>query len=83
MTNIAIPTETVVARRNHCHISVSDDSINLYFDQPLPDGPHKPTRMETMAAAALLGIARALTGKSEGDVVRAIASFERKAGRAR
>jgi hypothetical protein len=73
---IPIPSETAV-RRNHCNISIGDDSIHLYFDQPIPDGPHKVTRMETMAAAALLGIARALTGQAEKDVVRAIAAMER------
>ena len=81
---IAIPEEAPVQREreNECHISLGADGIWVRFDRPLPDGPHKPPRMETMVAGALLGIARTLTGRGEEAVIDAIAGMEKK-GKAR
>jgi hypothetical protein len=63
--------------RDSCHISISDDYISIHFDRP-PEAGRKPARMELMAAGALLGIARVLTGQAEADVVRAAAQIERR-----
>ncbi len=65
-------------RENGCSIYIRQDSISIHWDRPLTDGSHKVTRVEQISAGALLGIARVLTGKGEEDVVRAIASIERK-----
>lgn len=76
---IPVPAEAPVKQReNHCHISIEGDGIWVRFDRPLPDGPHKPTRMETMVAGALLGIARTMTGRGEEAVIDAIAGLEKK-----
>jgi hypothetical protein len=64
--------------QNSCHISIDADSISIRFDDPLPDGPHKVTRLETMAAGALLGIARTLTGRGDEAVVAAMVMFDKK-----
>lgn len=33
--------------QNRCHITIEADSISIRFDDPLPEGPHKVTRLET------------------------------------
>jgi hypothetical protein len=75
--HISIPEE----RGQRCSISISDHGIDLYFHPNLPSEPHKPTRTEIMAAAALVGIARALTGKGAEQVIHALAQFERETAR--
>lgn len=81
---IDISEQQLVAKaRNECWITISETSIHVHWDKPLPDGPHRPTRIETMAAGALLGIARTLTGRGEEAVIDAMAQFERKRKAAR
>jgi hypothetical protein len=50
-------------RENECWINVSASHISFRWDQPLPEEPHKVTRVELMVAAAMIGVARSLTGK--------------------
>jgi hypothetical protein len=67
---MGLPEEIV--ERQRCSISISDSSIDFYFSKPIDDAPHKPTHVERLASAALFGIARALAGKAEGDMLRAM-----------
>jgi hypothetical protein len=76
---IVSPPEKKV--RERCTIDIDAESLWIRFDPPLPDGPHKPTRMEVMAAAALVGIARALTGQGETEVMQAVQRFDAAAKR--
>jgi hypothetical protein len=55
-----------------CNISIESDHLYISFDPALPNGPHKRTAAELMAAGALLGIARVLTGKGEEAVMAAL-----------
>ena len=83
-----------VRDRQRCSISISDHGIDFYFTPALPDEPHRPSRVEIMAAGALflrpirkppgrsmVGMARALTGKGVEQVIHALAQFERETGR--
>ena len=67
--------------KQRCHITLSENGVDIDFYPALMSEPHKPSRVEIMAAAALVGIARALTGKGAEQVVHALAQFEREAGR--
>ena len=62
--------------RQQCSIEISAERVWIDFRPALPDGPHKVTRVEVMAAAALVGIARALTGQGEAEVMRALIRFD-------
>ena len=66
---------------DRCSISISNRAIDIYFGRPLLSGPHKPTHVERMAAGALLGIARTLTGHAEADML--CAAEKATKGRAR
>ena len=70
-----IPIERPESQR--CSISISDHGIDIYFHPALPDGPHKVTRAEMLAAAALMGIARTLTGRGDDEVLAALIKFDR------
>ncbi len=72
---IEIPEEQAV-EKFRCSISISESSIWIDFRPALPQGPHKVTRTEVMAAAALVGIARTLTGRGEAEVMAAIGRFD-------
>lgn len=65
-------------RKQRCSISICDSDISFYFTPELPAEAHKPSRTEIMAAGALVGIARALTGKGADAVIHALAQFERE-----
>jgi hypothetical protein len=67
--------------KQRCHITLSETGIDIDFYPPLESEPHKPSRVEIMAAGALLGLARALTGKGAEQVIHALAQFERETGR--
>ncbi len=77
-TYVAIGEEE---RRQSCSIHISDREVTIYFNPPLQEGPHKVTRLETMAAGALLGIARTLTGRGEDAVLQAMTMFDKKVAR--
>ncbi len=77
-TEIPLEEMPSLKRGNSCYIHLDERTVSIHWDQALPDGPHKPTRVETMAAGALLGIARTLTGRGEEAVIDAIAMFEKK-----
>jgi hypothetical protein len=81
MAEINVPFP--VDKEQHCYISLSDNRISFDFEPKLADGPHKPSRTEIMVAAALVGIARVLTGKGAEQVIHALAQFERETGRAK
>ncbi len=76
MTDQHIPLEPVEKQR--CSISISSAEVSIYWHPALPEEAHKPSRIEIMAAGALLGIARALMGKGEDEILAAI---RRTAGR--
>lgn len=63
-----------------CRITVESGYISIHFDPPLAEGPHKMTRLETIAAGALMGIARTLTGHGEAAVIAALVQFDKKTG---
>lgn len=79
-TTVQIPGEPK-KKQQRCYINISEDRISIDFDQTLIDEPHKPSRVEIMAAGALLGITRALTGKGAEQVIHALAQFERETAR--
>lgn len=70
-------------RRQEVTIRISDDSLWIDFRPPLVAEAHKPSRVEIMAAAALVGIARALTGKGADQVIDLMSKFERDTARGR
>lgn len=77
--HIEVPIEPRKAEnRLRCYISLSDRGVSIDFEPGVPDAPHKPSIVETMAAGALLGIAKALTGKGADDVIAAMARVERE-----
>jgi hypothetical protein len=67
-----IPSQEPAERELECSIHISKRGIDLYWQPELPAGEHKATRVELMVAGALMGVARALTGKGEADVLAAI-----------
>ena len=73
---VSIPAEPNPEQR--CYISLSGRGISFDFEPALVAEAHAPSRTEIMAAAALVGIARALTGKGADAVIGAIAQFERQ-----
>lgn len=64
-----------------CSIRISRDGISLHWYPELPEDGHKPTRVELMAAGALMGVAGVLTGKGAEDIMRALVGFEKGARR--
>ena len=69
------------SRGQECRISIDDHSLWIDFTPKLQDDPHKPTKVELMAAGALMGIAGVLTGKGADEILAALAKFERDARR--
>jgi hypothetical protein len=67
---VDIPVER--ERESTCYLSITHTSVDLHFNPKLPEGEHKPTRVELMAAAALLGISRVLSGKGETEILNAM-----------
>ena len=49
--------------------------MTVDWDPALPEGPHKLRRVEALAAGAILGIGKTLTGKGYDELVRVIAQF--------
>ena len=80
MSETFIPIEEKEPR---CAIHISGSGVSFDFYPSLPNESHKPSRTEIMAAAALVGIARALTGKGAEQVIHALAQFERETGRSK
>ena len=61
-----------------CIITIeASGKVTVDWDPALPDGPHKSSSVEALAAGALLGIGRALTGKGHDEMVRLLATFEK------
>lgn len=79
MTEVPLPKEP--KRRDRCSIDISSDGIRIWFEPDIPDGPHKPTSIEVMAAGALLGVAGVLTGLGREQVVEAMKKFDARAKR--
>jgi hypothetical protein len=78
MSEVFVPIEEKEPR---CSIHISGHGVSFDFYPNLPNEPHNPSRTEIMAAAALVGIARALTGKGAEQVIHALAQFERETER--
>ncbi len=74
MERIEIPAEAKPKQR--CDIRISESDIWIDWTPALPDGG-KPSRVELMAAGALIGIARVLSGKGAEDVAAAAAKAAR------
>lgn len=79
--HIRLPEER--KREQHCSISISESDIWIRWDPPLPEGPHKVTRAEVMAAGALIGVARTLSGKGADEVISSLVKFDRAARKTR
>jgi hypothetical protein len=56
---------------------LSLEQCAIAWDPALPDGPHRMTRVEAVAAGAALGIANAITGKGHDEIARVLAKFDR------
>jgi hypothetical protein len=78
MSDVYIP---LPVDHQRCTIHINERGVDFDFYPSLPAEPHKPTRTEIMAAGALVGIARALTGKGAEQVIHALAQLERETAR--
>jgi hypothetical protein len=65
-------------RGQSCSIYISGRGIDVNFTPALPEGKHDVTRTELMAAGALIGIARVLTGQGADEMLRSLVQFERQ-----
>ncbi len=64
-----------------CSIDLSNRGIWIHWEPALPDGPHKVSPVEIMAAGALIGIGRTLTGQGAADVIEALTKFDKASRR--
>jgi phosphate starvation-inducible protein PhoH len=53
--------------------------LSIAWDPAIPDGPHQLSRVEALAAGAVLGIGKALTGKGGMEIAQALRAFEKGA----
>jgi hypothetical protein len=61
-----------------CIITIeASGRVTVDWDPALPDGPHKLSRVETLAAGAIVGIGKALTGKGYDQMVAVLTAFDR------
>ena len=49
----------------------------------MPDGPHQLSRVEALAAGAMLGMSKTITGKGRDEVLRMIVRFNEAREKAR
>jgi hypothetical protein len=73
--HIPLPTERKPEQR--CSIDLTNESIWIHWTPPLPDVPHPVSPVEIMAAGALFGIARTLTGKGATEVAQALRNLDK------
>ena len=59
----------------------AEKGMDVTFEPPLPDEPHRVNWVEAAAANALIGIGQSLTNKGRGQVLTEMHRFAREAGR--
>lgn len=64
-----------------CVITIDADAgLSIAWEPALPSGPHELSQVERMAAGAVLGIGKALTGKGGLEIAAALRAFEKGRG---